>query len=636
VSLTAKLLSASGGAVDKLYVDDVFSTYLYTGNGSTQTITNGIDLAGEGGMVWTKSRTDAANHRLHDTVRGVGQSLATNLTNANINLSPYGVTAFGSTGFSVSDTAGTYDINKSAYNYVSWTFRKAPKFFDVVTYTGDGTSNRQIAHSLGIAPGMIILKNASTVQGWPIYHRSTGVGKYIDFTTGASNTAVDVFPDVTSTYFVPTSKQADWAYNTTGQTYVAYVLAHDTDTTNGIIQCGSWDDSVNRTVTLGWEPQYVLFKDATVSAGSTGWRIVDSSRGIPTGDFDPVLYPNLALAEATAENRIDLTATGFQTTVASGGTYIYLAIRRPNKPPTSGTQVYNAIARTGTGAAATVTGVGFAPDLLVCKYRNAANNGSFIDRLRGTKQILIPDTTGAELVRTDEVTIMTNEGVNLGVSGSGFINSPSITYINHFFKRAPGVFDVVCYTGTATTTSITHNLTAAPELVIVKKRGVDPWFVDHPSFASTEWIYLNSVAGKASGSGSFGTHTTTTFELVGLNANSLSETYVAYLFATKAGISKVGIYTGDGSTGRVIDCGFTTGARFVMIKHTDNTGDWFVYDTARTFPAGNDYHLSLNSTAEEVVTSDDLDYHASGFIVNQNVTTNLNVTSATYLVLSFA
>ena len=81
---------AAGGEVDgaeKLYVEDVFSTYLYTGNGSTQTITNGIDLAGKGGLVWLKVRSQAYNNNLYDTERGIRKNLiSTVLTLAQITL----------------------------------------------------------------------------------------------------------------------------------------------------------------------------------------------------------------------------------------------------------------------------------------------------------------------------------------------------------------------------------------------------------------------------------------------------------------------------------------------------------------------------------------------------------------------
>ena len=114
-----------------------------------------------------------------------------------------------------------------------------------------------------------------------------------------------------------------------------------------------------------------------------------------------------------------------------------------------------------------------------------------------------------------------------------------------------------------------------------------------------------------------------------------TNTYIAYLFATLAGISKVSSYTGNG-TSQTIDCGFSTGAKFIIIKRTDSTGDWYFWDVLRGIVAGNDPHLSLNTTAAEVTTDDSIDPDTSGFIVNQNATTNINVTSATYIYYSIA
>ena len=106
-----------------------------------------------------------------------------------------------------------------------------------------------------------------------------------------------------------------------------------------------------------------------------------------------------------------------------------------------------------------------------------------------------------------------------------------------------------------------------------------------------------------------------------------------YLFATLAGISKVGSYTGNG-TSQTINCGFSTGARFILIKRTDATGDWYVWDSVRGIVAANDPHLSLNTAAAEVTTDDSVDPDASGFIVNQNTATNINVNSGQYIFLA--
>ena len=96
-----------------------------------------------------------------------------------------------------------------------------------------------------------------------------------------------------------------------------------------------------------------------------------------------------------------------------------------------------------------------------------------------------------------------------------------------------------------------------------------------------------------------------------------------------------GSYTGNGSS-QTIDCGFTTGARFILIKRTDSTGDWYVWDTARGIVTGNDPHLSLNTTVAEVTTDDSIDPDSSGFIVNQVGDTNINVSSASYIFYAIA
>ena len=120
--------AAAGGA--GLDITDVFSTYLYEGTGSALTINNGIDLSGEGGLVWTKGRGVATSHFFIDTERGATQTLYFPSTAvAGVIQS---VTAFNSNGFSVG-TDG--NVNSNGNDFSSWTFRKAPKFFDIVTYT---------------------------------------------------------------------------------------------------------------------------------------------------------------------------------------------------------------------------------------------------------------------------------------------------------------------------------------------------------------------------------------------------------------------------------------------------------------------------------------------------------------------
>ena len=166
------------------YIEEVFSTYVYTGNGSTQTITNGIDISTKGGMVWLKSRSAATDNFIFDTSRGVLNELNSNTTDAQASLAA-SLTAFNTTGFSLGAAAG---INVNAAFYTSWTFRKQPKFFDVVTYTGTG-ANRTIAHSLGSVPGCIMVKRTDTTGDWQVYHRSLANTEYLVLNSDAAAAA---------------------------------------------------------------------------------------------------------------------------------------------------------------------------------------------------------------------------------------------------------------------------------------------------------------------------------------------------------------------------------------------------------------------------------------------------------------
>ncbi len=627
----------------QIYVDDVFSAYTYTGNGSTQTITNGIDLAGKGGLTIGKRRGTISDWVWVDTERGATHNLSSNATYADAVVAA-GLTAFNSNGFSLGSSNG---LNASGDTLVSWTFRRAAKFFDVVQYTGNGAAFRDINHSLGIAAGCVMVKRTDTTGDWHIAFQSYGSlllnsSSANDHSTNDANgyvTCIGTTP--ASQFFVSSSNMLSGSVsevNAVGGTYVAYLFAHDTSA-DGIIQAGSFttDASGNASVNLGWEPQFLIVK---ATSYANDWFILDSMRGFNMG-ADAYLRGNLSNAEGSTDY-LTPTATGFQSIgqLASSQTYIYLAIRRPNKPPTSGTQVYNAIARTGTGATATVTGVGFAPDLVInCdRAKTTSTHTQVTDRLRGTSVSLFTDLTSSDLTSTDAITAMEMDGVTLGADATqGAVNVNTKAYINHFFRRAPGFFDEVCYTGTGSIHALTHNLTAVPELVIIKNRnGTTAWPV---YFGVTNKYLLLNTTDTPFTSTTYWQNTppTATSLYLGTDGrlNSLSDGHVAYLFASLSGISKVGSYTGNGSS-QTINCGFSGGARFFMVKSTSTTGSWWVFDSVRGIVASTDFGLQLNSTAAEVTSADAVDPDASGIIVNQESTCSINATGVTYIYLAIA
>jgi hypothetical protein len=624
-----------GAAAVPQYIEDVFSTYLYTGNGSTQTITNGIDESGKGAMTWIKCRSTAYGHRVNDTTRGASKFLATNSTAAeDTNASV--LTAFTSSGFSVGASTA---VNENAATYASWTFRKQPKFFDVVTWSGNGVNGRNISHSLGSVPGCIIVKRTNTTSDWTVYHRSLGtVNDPYSYTlflnTTAAQNASSAWNDSapTSTTFQVSSGAA---LNASGGTYVAYLFAHDAGGfgltgTDNVISCGSGTtpSSGNLQVNLGYEPQWILWKNTA----QYGWSIADNMRGMPVSGNTRDLEANTSGAERDLGQFYIPNATGFEVSgpaVGQNVNFIYIAIRRgPMKVPTSGTSVYTA----GFATATTPWfDAGFPVDMAIYTERSGISDRYNSSRLLQGKYLLT-NSTAAEASASTLAQYDFQEGY---YNNSG----ASTDRLSWMFKRAPSFFDEVCYTGTGSLRTLTHNLAAVPELIIVKRRSAsNSWYVYNSTIGAANVLALNSTIESTADNAAWNSTspTSTVFTVNTESAVNFSgSTYVAYLFATCAGVSKVGSYTGTAAT-KQIDCGFTAGARFVLIKRTDSTGAWYVWDTARGIIAGNDPYLLLNSTAGEVTNTDYIDSYSSGFELSSTAPADLNASGGTYIFLAIA
>jgi hypothetical protein len=637
----------------------VFSTYLYTGTNDgnpaneNQTITNGIDLAGEGGLVWIKRRDTTGSNFFHDSERAATtRYLISNGTNAEANDNG-SVTSFNSDGF----TVGNWIENTANATYASWTFRKAPRFFDVVTFTGDGVNGRVLNHNLGVEPGMVVFKRTSSgtvAQGsWFTYHRGSGFGGglALNSTDSVGYTFASPITAASDTTVTINNPANNGNINASGETYVAYLYAHDPlgpsgDGSDGLIACGSYTGNGSAdgpVVNLGWEPQWLLIKES--SASGNAWSLYDTMRN---GTMDQHLRPNASDAEAIAAASPEVLpqATGFKLNTSSGRvnrseTYIYIAIRRgPMRAPTSGTEVFAPVADTGDKFITS----GFPVDMVFAQPRSSGGNTTF-DRIRGATSNLRTYSAAAEASASGgfETWFDYQNGIDYNWYGAG----TNLAY--HMFRRAPGCFDVVAYTGDGaypTARAVPHNLGVAPELIIYKCRSASAEWEVHLNVSGTDYLraYLSTNL-SAAGSGStlpYGAYAAapdaSNVYIRDAGANTVDgagQTYIAYLFATLPGVSKVGSYTGNG-TSQTIDCGFTTGARFILIKRTDSTGDWYVWDSARGIVAGNDPHLSLNATAAEVTTDDSVDAESSGFIVNQDAGTNVNVDTASYIFLAIA
>jgi hypothetical protein len=655
---------AFGGGVPAvpLYIEDVFQIWLDSGadNDVVMTIAPNIDFT-KGGILWRKSRGGAYSNRIFDTQTSSYNSagyfgrnhLITNSSSGKVDGGVSNAAEFTNAGWVHTSEAGDGFTNTSTSfgsPYVSWGIRKQSKFFDVVSYTGTG-SNTTIAHSLGSVPACIMVKRTDASGDWRVYHRSLANTEYLTLnTTAMKATGATIWNSTTPTSTV-FSIGTDATVNASAGKYVAYLFAHDAGGfgltgTDNVISCGSFtsDGSGLATVNLGYEPQWVLWKKTDSTAS---WYLFDTMRGM-TMVNDAWVFPDISDAEGSGIDLINPTATGFTVDVSPFGwqdsNLIYIAIRKgPMKVPSTGTSVFGLSARTGTGANATVTG-GQTDDTVLIKNRGAAQGTLFASRLTATRYLLSSSdaaqaTAGTTILQANPWDVM--DGVKVGTT-SAITNASSNTFINYLFKRAPSFHDVVCYTGDGTNgRSITHNLTVAPELIIVKERSnIDDWAVYSATYGRDYYAFLNFNYDFLSFNTAdfWGTSgpTTTAFGVSNNSSiNQSARTYIAYLFATCAGVSKVGSYTGTATT-KQIDCGFTAGARFVMIKRGDSTGDWYVWDTARGIVAGNDQYFLLNTTAAEVTNTDYIDTYSAGFEISSTAPAAINANGGTYIFLAIA
>ena len=632
-------MGAAGGG-DKVYVDDVFNPFLYAGTDGALTGNSGLDLSGEGGMIWIKNRTDSGrNHQIFDTERGVNKTIAITTgaegTNSNFNQT------FTSTGFTLNNDYANY--NQSTKNYCAWNFRKAKGFFDVVTYTGNGSSSGQeVAHSLGSVPGCVIIKCLQSndahakANNWIFYHRSLSDQHFLYWNVNENEDGAGWFQksDVTSTYVrVPKSggntAQTD-TMNRNGYSYVMYLFAHDEQSfgeggDQSIIKCGNFTGNGNSGdygpfVTLGWEPQFVMVKSAGDDAD---WNVFDSMRGIVSGGNDNKLKTENANLESTNQDWLDVHATGFRVRNAgnemngSGENIVYVAIRRPDgyvgKPPELGTDVFSLATGTNNTNPGFVSG--FPVDLSLRKIYASSGDWFAASRLTGTNY-LSTNSTAAETSNSNQTFDFQN--------GVGKWGGDLTTYMSWQWKRHAG-FDVVAYTSPGGNSfSVNHSLGKIPEMMFIKRRssaGAN-WTVYHKGLnggtnPEQYGLHLNLTSSEIDDSAFFNDFApnATTFQLgfdgsVGTNG----ESYLAMLFASVDGISKVGYYSGDGTSNgsKAITVGFQP--RFVIIKSSSyNGGEWQVLDTTR----GIDNGLQLNSSNAQ--SSDDfIDLTSTGFTMKSS------------------
>ena len=615
------MAAAAGAGGDPINIDDIFSTHVYTGSHLDLTINNGIDLSGEGGLVIFKNRSATYNHTWIDTERGKTKSQYSDTNSADVTDST-AVTSFNSNGFTVGSN-NSYS-NKMDDQVVSWTFRKQKQFFDIVTYTGAG-GVQTVNHNLGSVPGCIMIKCTSGTNHWRVYHRKSHSTTPEDYmlqlnATNGSEDAVywnDTAP--TSTQFT----LSDSDVNADGGEYVAYLFAHDEqvfgDEGNAsVIKCDSFtcDGSGNATVNLGWEPQWWLWKK-TSDSGS--WGVYDAMRGVATGSNDYYLSLNSNSAEGNVDV-LTFTATGVKATLSShaNGTFAFIAVRRPDG--------YVSKERTATEVFAMDVGDG------ASGYRQSFDSGFPVESSIYCQPASDEDKftarrlTGGEYIRTNGVQVYSpNSNISWDSNIGWHSGNPDSTWQSWMWKRGK-THDVVCYTGTGSTQNINHSLGVAPEMIWTKRRtSNENWTVYHKGMnggtsPANYFMLLATDANQSPNSAHWSnTAPTATQFTVGTEAgtNASGIEYVAMLWSSLSGVSKLGHYDGSNSN-LTIDLGFTPRLFLTKGYSGSNTTFWTMWDSVRGITGGGSAtpRLFLNTDTSHTTTNDNVSTTGSGITID--------------------
>ena len=313
---------------------------LYTGNGSTQSISNAVNTVSfQPDFVWVKGRTEAYYHRLTSSLQSPPNFMSSNATDAE-NTTNGTISAITSTGFNVNINGGTGGTNSTGITYVGWQWKaggtavsntagtitssvsaNTDAGFSVVTYTTAGVT-ATVGHGLGVTPSLIILKARSTVLNWGVYHISIGNTQLLNLnTTAAAATDSTVWNNTSPTASVFTSGTA-WG----SQNYVAYCWAP----VAGYSAFGSYTGNGSADgpfIYTGFRPRWFMVKRTDLTSN---WLVYDTSR-IGYNQANNYLLPDLANAEGSGDNYLDILSNGLkirvgnQSTNTSGGTYIYAA-----------------------------------------------------------------------------------------------------------------------------------------------------------------------------------------------------------------------------------------------------------------------------------------------------------------------
>ena len=673
-----------------------FNTVLYTGNGSTQSIT-GVGFQPD--LVWTKKRSGAQDHFLYDVVRGSTNGNFYELRSSSTaaegvpSTASTGLTSLDSDGFSIGSDGS---VNTNNATYVAWCWKAGGTAssntagsitstvsanpsagFSIATYTGNGTAGATIGHGLGVAPKMIIVKQRSGATDWQIGHQDIGWTKTLYFTTAAATTESGAWNNTapTSTVFSVGTSRA----NTSSATYVAYCFAD----TEGLIKTGTYTGNSSADgpfIDCGFKPAMVIIKYAgTVSSGDwfmydtarTSGNSLNPNRDIAESSSYPVLLQNTGFKIATSDSQINYSGYPY-VFIAFAENFSadtnYKALNTKNLPApdiADGSDYFQTVLYTGnapTGQDITVadnSGNAWQPDWVWTKNRDSAFWHRIYDSVRGATKEIYSNSTSSETTDANALTSFNSDGFTLGsdtgvnqsgdsyvawnwLAGNGTSSNTDGSITSTVSANPTAGFSIVSYTGTGTAGTVGHGLGVAPSFYVVKNRdGAYFWPCYHASLTNpaTTYIGLNETTAEQTGETHWNSTapTSTVFSVnTQLSVNNSGDDYIAYCFAEVEGYNKFGSYTGNGSStdGPFIYTGFAVS--WVMCKRTDSStaGNWVMWDNKRNPYNESANYLLANTSDAEGSSGTQIDLLSNGF--KPRSVGGCNTSGASYIFAAFA
>lgn len=573
---------------DVIIIDDVFSI-------NKQTTTN----------VGISCPFHTSNHNTFH----FGGTLAYNTTDRSIMISPSTANKAVSTPSTVHFTDSGFSPNGCNINKLPvYSFCSRPGFFDTNTYIGDDIAGHRIDHNLKCKPGMVIYKNLDTNDyDWQVWHKSLNAnnngsknsyinwnltdGEKPDFGMWWNNTD----PDKDSLYL---GTQLSVNENGTKFMYMAFADNPNLSAFGDYIGNGS---SIGPTINTKWKPSFVMIKDVD---GESDWVIIDTFNGIAFNEDSPVYYPNRSSNQYEYFRCISHVYNGFQIVKnldsinMNGHRYIYVAFRQlPCQLPIKSNEVYD-------------------PINVDLSISHISTLGFYIK--------------GKLLGQTSALSLFSN-------AAKATPPYSTVSKVNLAFR--PGVLDNIGYIGdNLNGRKIGHSLFNIPDLIMIKDYAENDWYVYHSHIGYSKCLYLNKDNPATIDQAWYTDPTDKYFTIrnhPGVNADGHS--YISLLFGSIPGISKIGHYIGIGST-RPVDCQFTNGVCFVLIKRIDTNGNWCLFTDGLGMGIDNDIMglLNINGSQSIVNTIDYIDPYAQGFTVTGNAPADMNALNGHYIYIAIA